>query len=234
MVHVDAVRDLMRHHPAAHFWRGQHEAPVVADRAAFRAASPARHGIADADRADRDPGAARGLGGVGRQQVAGTSPQPRLDPPGEAVERSAAGQYVALEVDGSRAVGVPDRAAPPCPRAGSLRPARTVRWGAAWRARPRPTAAGPPPSRAPPCGWRAAGRSAAAGDCRGRASAAAGGRGDGRGWRPARAGRDDRARPQSGRSTRCHSSSPASSSLTVQPRVDWPASWTVSRLPEIR
>ena len=27
---------------------------------------------------------------------------------------------------------------------------------------------------------------------------------------------------QSGRSTRCHSSSPASTSLTVQPRVDWP------------
>ena len=42
------------------------------------------------------------------------------------------------------------------------------------------------------------------------------------------------ARPQSERSMTWSSSSSASASLTVQPRVDWPASCTVSRLPEIR
>ena len=61
MIHVAAVSDLMRHHPAQQMRRSKDQPPVVADRAACRATAPAARGVADRDRADADSGAARRL-----------------------------------------------------------------------------------------------------------------------------------------------------------------------------
>ena len=107
MVHVHPVRDFVRDHPAAHVGRGKHQPPIVADRARRRTASPARRGIADADRSNHDPRTARSLGGLGGQQVACVALEPCLDPPGKAVAWPAADQPLALQPGRSRPVGLP-------------------------------------------------------------------------------------------------------------------------------
>ena len=55
VVHVDAVRDFMRDDISADLRRGEQQPPIIANRARRRAATPARPGIADADRASAIP-----------------------------------------------------------------------------------------------------------------------------------------------------------------------------------
>jgi len=102
------------------------------------------------------------------------------------------------------------------------------------RAGHRPRRAGWPPSRVQIADFRVAAPSATTARAARPASASGGGRLDGHESQLAVAVEGRVTGIQSGRSTTCHSRSPASTSLTVQPRVDWPASCTVSRLPETR
>ena len=225
----------MRDDPAADRRRGHHQPPIVADRAGRRAASPARLGIADADRrrrlrrrSRRPPGCPRkqpqrfgheDSGGLADRTIRGGRRRSdwRRTGSGRAERRS------------------PRRCADRDRRTGSSRPARAVRLAGIWAISP-----------ATQSRWRCAQSSAARRLVRGGqvSDQPAAARVEAELQPPCPAvDVDDRAatairhrlgQGQSARSTTCHSSSPASTSLTVQPRVDWPASWTVSRLPETR
>src|SRR3546814_13028116 len=56
VVHMVAVRDLMRHRRPPHPLGREDKPPAVTDRAGFRATPPTRQRIANADPADRNAG----------------------------------------------------------------------------------------------------------------------------------------------------------------------------------
>ncbi len=95
MIHVDPVRDFVRHRRAADMAGRQQQPPAIPDLARRRAAPPAPARIADRDFGDRH---ARALGIFRRllaQQVERRLAEPALDAPLQALARAAAEQPVA-------------------------------------------------------------------------------------------------------------------------------------------
>lgn len=107
MVHVQPVGDFVGNDEAkALGWRHD-QPPAVADRARARAASPAAHRIADADRTHGKPGGAGNGCRFGTEKVEGFPAQPALHRPGEGFGRAADQQlacfqaYSAAPADGA-------------------------------------------------------------------------------------------------------------------------------------
>ena len=216
------MRDLVRDDVAADLGRGEDQPPAQPDSALRRAASPARAGIADADRAARDPGRGREFGDFarhGRERAAasGTSRfagQALRGPP----QRNSSSSRCGVRGHSSDQDQHRSR-----PSIGIMAPGANGSPGSAraeLRLDPfalveRPAQRRPP---ARPHGQVSFSTPLASSKrSRNRRALAI----DGPRSAPAAPLPGPR---QSGRSTTCHSSSPASCSLTVQPRVDCPAS----------
>ena len=234
MVHVDAMREFVRHDVAPHVWRREDKPPIVADRARGRTAAPARPGIADADRRVGDPCRRRQQPSLLDQPPPCLVAQPARDAITETLGRAAARQYPIGKVRRARRGSVPaqrnDNAVERNGRAvderfGGLDPGEL-------RLDPRRLTAGPfeRGRAADPARHRQANQPARLVEHQPQAARA---RVDAKLDGPRQAGERERLTHRS-RSTMWNSSSPASTSLIVQPRVDCPAAWTVSRLPEMR
>ncbi len=92
MVHVAPMGDLVGNQPAQQVWRCKDDPPIVADRAACRAASPAAPGISYRYRAYRNPGGGRLPQCLLAEPKARLVSKVALDPRSEALDWPATSQ----------------------------------------------------------------------------------------------------------------------------------------------